>query len=140
MVNHIFAIVILSVIPFIFLVFANTLAILPSAEAARYFTQYSAVTLSFLGGVHWYDAISNNRKTHQYYIAMLPVLMGWIGLVFNGHLWVLSMLSVCYLAVLLYDKFYLFMPKSLVVDYIKLRMLFTTVVVISHGAIIMQLN
>ena len=40
-------------IPFLFLPLAVVFNLLPLHESARYFTQYSAVLLSFFGGIYW---------------------------------------------------------------------------------------
>ncbi|NVK56038.1 MAG: DUF3429 domain-containing protein [Alteromonadaceae bacterium] len=124
-------------LPFIGL---NALAftqILPQALVFLYFTQYSAVLLSFFGGIHWYDAISGNKDGHQKYMAMLPTLIGWVCLMHAGAPWVLATLSVSYLAIMFYDKQVLTLPKELVVEYTRLRMHLTTVVVICHAVMIL---
>ena len=127
-------------IPFIGLVLAGWFSWLPLSEAARYFTQYSAVLLSFFGGIHWFDAVSNQRTNHQIYVAMLPTIVGWLCLVFAGDIRVLGALSLAYLAVLFYDKFTLAMPKGLLMSYIALRVGLTTVVVVCHALMISLLT
>ncbi|QJR82518.1 DUF3429 domain-containing protein [Alteromonas pelagimontana] len=127
-------------IPFIFLAVTAVVDLLPVYEAARYFTQYSAVLLSFFGGVHWLDAIQNRRTNHQLYVAMLPTIIGWLCLIFNGDVRVLGVLSVSYVLLLMYDKYTLAFDKELVVSYISLRVLLTTVVVICHAIMIFQLQ
>lgn len=127
-------------IPFIVLPLAAVTGWLSLSEAARYFTQYSAVLLSFFGGVHWFDAISQQRTNHQLYIAMLPTIVGWLCLVNAGDTKVLGVLSLSYLAILVYDKFVLALPKGLVMSYISLRIVLTTVVVITHAAMIWLLS
>ncbi len=97
-----------------------------------YFVQYSAIILSFFGGIHWLDAIQNNRNNHQLYVAMLPSIIAWLSLIFLKGDTLLSVLSVSYIAILMYDKFVLALAKNILIDYIQLRVILTTVVVISH--------
>ncbi len=127
-------------IPFVFMPLAITLDWLAVSQAARYFTQYSAVLLSFFGGIHWWDAINQFRVNHQLYVAMLPTIIGWLCLVFSGSPVVLGVLSLSYLAILVYDKFTLAMPKALIMGYMSLRMALTTVVVITHAWMIFLLT
>ncbi|MBU2976971.1 DUF3429 domain-containing protein [Alteromonas sp. C1M14] len=126
-------------IPFILLPLVGSLDWLPLTTSARYFTQYSAVLLSFFGGIYWWDALSKREYGAQLYIAMLPTLLGWLCLVLAGHPFVLGLLSLCYLGVLFYDKQSLTLTKEEIVSYITLRMALTTVVVLSHGWMIILL-
>ncbi len=119
-------------IPFVglpFLVFFN---ILERYQGFLYFVQYSAIILSFFGGIHWLDAIQNRRKNHQLYVAMLPSIVAWLSLILLEGETLLSVLSVAYIAVLMYDKYVLAMEKDILIDYTTLRVVLTTVVVLSH--------
>ena len=89
-------------LPFIGLNALTFIDILPQSLVYLYFTQYSAVLLSFFGGVHWYDAISSNKPAHQMYVAMLPTIVGWICLTQTGAPWVLGVLSISYLLMMFY--------------------------------------
>lgn len=120
-------------LPFLLLPLAIMTNMLPLSEGARYFTQYSAVLLSFFGGIYWWDALSKKEFGSQIYLAMLPTIIGWLCLVFAGSGMVLSILSMTYLAVLFYDKYALTLNKEAIVSYITLRMMLTTVVVLCHG-------
>ncbi|MGM0833600.1 DUF3429 domain-containing protein [Halomonas qinghailakensis] len=57
------------------------------------FSYYSAVILSFLGGVHWGSALQVPRPDNRrrLFIAMVPSLIAWPALLFNvvTGLWVL---------------------------------------------------
>ena len=108
-------------IPFVAMPMAYQLNLLSLTQSAVYFVQYSAVLLSFFGGIHWWDAISNQRYDKQMLIAMLPTIVGWLCLVFSHDVKVFGVLSLSYVAVLLYDKFTLSLPKKQVVSYISLR-------------------
>ncbi len=130
----------MGLLPFLSACLAPLLGWLSLSESARYFTQYSAVLLSFFGGIHWWDAVSNKRSNHQLYIAMLPTIVGWLCLVFSGDLRVLGVLSLSYLGLLIYDKFTLVLDKEDIIQYTGLRMILTTVVVMSHGWMIYLLT
>lgn len=127
-------------IPFIGLPLLAVSGHLGMYEAMHYFTLYSAVLLSFFGGVHWYDAIANRNTGHQLYVAMLPTIIGWICLMLGSDIRTLGILSVSYLAVLIYDKFTLALPKDLVLSYTTLRIGLTTVVVLAHAFMIFLLK
>nr|WP_136252452.1 DUF3429 domain-containing protein [Ningiella ruwaisensis] len=101
-------------------------------EGYTYFTQYSAIILSFFGGIHWLDALQNRRKDHQLYIAMLPSITGFLALIFlEGH-WLFSTLSIAYIGILMYDKYVLALEKDILIDYTFMRVVLTTIVVICH--------
>lgn len=70
------------------------------------------------------------------YIAMLPTIIGWLCLTQAGAHWVLGVLSASYVLMMFYDKQVLTLPKTMVVDYTKLRMTLTTIVVLSHAVMI----
>ncbi|TPV61063.1 DUF3429 domain-containing protein [Aestuariibacter sp. GS-14] len=123
-------------VPFLALNIALFTQVYPSTLIYILFTQYSAVLLSFFGGIHWYDAVSSKRTGHQLYVAMLPTIIGWICLSQTGAHWALGVLSISYLLILFYDKQVLTLPKDMVVEYTKLRMTLTTVVVLSHAVMI----
>ncbi len=57
------------------------------------FTYYSAVILSFLGGIHWGSALQMPRADNprRLILAMMPSLIAWPALLFNTvtGLWVL---------------------------------------------------
>lgn len=127
-------------IPFFALPLLASLGLFPISEAARYFTQYSAVLLSFFGGIYWWDALQKQQFDKQLFIAMLPTIVGWLCLVFSGQYWVLGVLSLSYLAVLFYDKKSLVLTKEAIVSYITLRMGLTTIVVLCHAWLIFLLD
>lgn len=109
-------------------------------RAALHFIQYSAVLLSFFGGIHWLDAVQNKRKNHQLYVAMVPTIIGWLALVIGNDPRVLAALSVCYIGVLFYDKYNLALEKSLIIPYITLRVTLTSAVVVAHAWLIILLT
>jgi hypothetical protein len=101
-------------------------------QGYTYFVQYSAIILSFFGGIHWLDALQNRRKNHQLFVAMLPSIVGWLCLIWLDGYQLLSALSVAYIAILLYDKYVLALEKDILIPYTFLRTVLTTVAVISH--------
>jgi hypothetical protein len=101
-------------------------------QGYTYFVQYSAIILSFFGGIHWLDALQNRRKDHQLYVAMLPSIVAWVSLIFLDGYLLLSTLSVAYVGILMYDKYVLALEKDILIDYTFLRTILTSVVVISH--------
>lgn len=101
-------------------------------EGYTYFAQYSAIILSFFGGIHWFDALQNRRNNHQLFVAMLPSIVGWLSLVFLQGYMLFSVLSIAYVGVLMYDKYVLALEKDILIPYTFLRTVLTTVVVITH--------
>jgi hypothetical protein len=101
-------------------------------QGYTYFSQYSAIILSFFGGIHWLDALQNRRSNHQLYIAMLPSIIGWLSLVFLQGYMLFSALSIAYVGILMYDKYVLALEKDILIPYTFLRTVLTTVVVITH--------
>jgi hypothetical protein len=63
---------------------------------------------------------------------MVPSIIAWLSLVFLDGTILLSILSLSHIGVLIYDKYVLALEKDILLDYIQLRVLLTTVVVISH--------
>lgn len=119
-------------IPFVSMPILVMIGLMDAYLGYLYFVQYSAIILSFFGGIHWLDAIQNRRNGHQLYVSMLPSITAWISLIFLSGTMLLSVLSIAYISILLYDKFVLAMEKDILLDYTKLRMQLTTVVVLSH--------
>lgn len=101
-------------------------------QGYQYFVQYSAIILSFFGGIHWLDALQNRRSDHQLYVAMLPSIVGWTSLIFLDGYILLSALSIAYVGILMYDKYVLALEKDILIPYTFMRVFLTTVVVISH--------
>ena len=119
-------------LPFIGLPILIIIGQLEYYQGYLYFIQYSAIILSFFGGIHWLDALQNRRSDHQLYVAMLPSIIAWLSLIFLSGNALLSTLSVAYIGILMYDKYVLALEKDILIDYTFLRVVLTTVVVISH--------
>jgi hypothetical protein len=119
-------------LPFIGLPILIIIGQLEYYQGYLYFIQYSAIILSFFGGIHWLDALQNRRSDHQLYVAMLPSIIAWLSLIFLSGNALLSTLSVAYIGILMYDKYVLALEKDILIDYTFLRVVLTTIVVISH--------
>lgn len=119
-------------LPFIGIPIFVLIGQLPYYQGYLYFIQYSAIILSFFGGIHWLDALQNRRNNHQLYVAMLPSIIAWGALIFADGNALLSILSVAYIGILMYDKYVLALEKDILFDYIFLRTMLTTIVVLSH--------
>ena len=119
-------------IPFVVIPILVIIGLLDAYLGYLHFVQYSAIILSFLGGIHWLDALQNKRKNHQLFASMLPSIIAWLSLVFLDGSTLLGMLSLAHIGVLVYDKYVLALEKDILIDYTQLRVVLTTVVVISH--------
>lgn len=117
-------------LPFICLPLGHWLGILNPAAALPAFLQYSAVILSFLGGVHWTFGTYLGRDNRQTAIAMLPSIIAWLALVLLSPTLALVVLPLAYLALLVYDFKVL---QDAPGGYLALRTQLTLVAVISHG-------
>jgi hypothetical protein len=115
-------------IPFIMLplyIASDNLAIF---EGISYFIQYSAIILSFLGGVHWYESIRNESAGHQLYVSMLPSIVAWLSLVLLPPGIALITIGISHLLMLIYDLSVLKPSKA----YYAMRMRITSLVIGSH--------
>lgn len=94
------------------------------------FIPYSAVILSFLGGIHWGVALQNKNWGHSWRISvcMLPSLIGWVALVLPNQE-ALIVLMVAYALWWLYD--YTQIPNP---DYRRLRRCLSIVVLVCHAS------
>ncbi|GAA4896453.1 DUF3429 domain-containing protein [Ferrimonas pelagia] len=118
----------LGLLPFVGFALASYLAVLPADTATTAFLLYSALILSFLGGVHWSQAVLSKPNVMQAYVAMLPSLIGWCALLLLPESAALWLLCAAYLFILLYDMHTLDMPDG----YLSLRIALTTLVVLCH--------
>lgn len=87
---------------------ALTVAGITSNEALKvlqYFLAYSAVILSFLGGIHWGLAMQqgDHRSASQLATCMLPSLSAWISLTLPP-LTAITLLIASYLLWWIYDR------------------------------------
>lgn len=122
-------------IPFLFLPVAIESNALALFEGVSYFSQYSAIILSFLGGVLWFDGLTNNKPASQLYIAMLPSIIAWISVAFLPPLWCVMVLGIAFIALLSYEH----KVVESIEWYTNLRKLLTSVVMGCHLIVIWQL-
>jgi hypothetical protein len=87
-------------IPFIALPFYVLWGNVSYFEGISFFIQYSAIILSFLGGVLWINAIRHSHSQSQLYLSMLPSLLGWLCITIIPPLPALIMLGLTFLCVL----------------------------------------
>ena len=116
------------VIPFIVTAAMGAIGVYADA-ALQAFMVYSAVILSFLGGIHWglavRDGISNVQG--RLVIGMVPSLVAWVALAFLPALITLVVLAFFYIIWLRYDV------QAVTDDwYVKLRKPVTFVVAGTH--------
>ncbi|MBV0932914.1 DUF3429 domain-containing protein [Marinobacterium weihaiense] len=92
------------------------------------FTTYSAVILSFLGGIHWGVALSRPEWStpSRLCLCMLPSLLGWLALLLPMPATLIVLIG-SYLSWWLWDRTQLDQP-----DYRRLRMHLTAVAVLCH--------
>lgn len=116
-------------LPFIGMPLLISMEYITVFQGTLYFCQYSAIILSFFGGLHWFDALQNNRHSHQIYVAMLPSIVAWLCLALLSPGLTITLLAISYVLMLIYDLRYLDMPAG----YNKLRIKLSTLVLICHG-------
>jgi len=75
------------------------------APLAQAFLIYSAVILSFLGGIHWGLIMAKGMENPQgsLVICMIPSIIGWLSVAFLPVLWALGVLAIVYMLWLKYD-------------------------------------
>lgn len=114
--------------PFIGLPIFTLLDIISLFEGLSFFAQYSAIILSFLGGVIWFDGITSQKPIWQLYIAMLPSIVGWLSLIILPPKISIIILMVSFLALLMLEHKLL---KS-ALWYLRLRVRLTAITIGGH--------
>lgn len=126
----------LGLIPFLSLPFLHWTSWFENLNTIEAFTLYSAIILSFFGGVHWHASLTAPAHQIQIYIAMTPSILAWLAVAFGSPVYSLWILLICYLAILVYDLLTLKMPKG----YGALRTGLTLVAGLCHWWMIWQIN
>lgn len=110
--------------------FVGLTAMMYQPWAIGLFMTYSAVILSFLGGIHWGVALRDTdwRNNWRLCLCMLPSLLAWLALALPVEV-ALTLLLLSYAAWWLYD----FMQLA-IADYRRLRRCLTLVVLACHGS------
>lgn len=111
----------------------------------KIFYTYSAIVLSFLGGMHW-GVLTHTRSTGQieplrlYWIwSVVPPIVGWFALLSIPVFWNIAVLMVMYVLQYLMDTR---LTKKGIFPYwlLQLRRLLTLVVIINFIAILLRLK
>lgn len=119
-------------IPFLTIPLLITIEFISYSQGVFYFKQYSALILSFLGGVLWLNALMERHTPHMLYVAMLPSIFGWFAVSFLSNNMALTFLTLSFVSLVFYERLFLLIPKDWVKDYSKLRIILTAVVAASH--------
>lgn len=119
-------------IPFLGLPICVLLDVLSYSLAAHYFTLYSAIILSFLGGVLWFSSLLEKNTEHMIFIAMLPSIIGWLSLITLPVNLTIPVLSLSFVGLIFYEQKFLLIPESMVTQYTRLRWALTIVVTFAH--------
>ncbi|QEL12733.1 DUF3429 domain-containing protein [Kushneria phosphatilytica] len=131
-------------LPFVLCAAVVVLAGLPwQAIAMQAFLYYSAVILSFLGGIHWGVAMSldqggSTEFNGRMVMAMAPSLIAWPSLMLDARFALLALMAG-FLLVRLYER-----QSDSVARlpgwYLALRTLLTVVVVLTHLVLVIWLS
>nr|WP_298410789.1 DUF3429 domain-containing protein [uncultured Halomonas sp.] len=113
------------------------------ALAIKAFIFYSAVILSFLGGIHWGVAMSQDAPDTRNFsmrlvLSMVPSLLAWPALLLNYVAGIL-VLMIGFLFLRLYER-QASSIERLPRWYQNLRSVLTVVVVLCHLAVLVRLN
>ena len=119
-------------IPFVAMPVFISIEMISYSQGVYYFKHYSAVILSFLGGVLWLNALMERHTQHMLYIAMLPSILGWFAVSFLSNSMAVTLLTLSFVSLVFYERQFLLIPKEWVADYSKLRIWLTAVVAGSH--------
>lgn len=122
----------IGLMPFIMLPFLMLWETVSYFEGISFFIQYSAIILSFLGGVLWFDGIHNNRTPLFLYLSMIPLLTAWLGVIWLPPLLSLIILAVAFIVLIVYE----FTLSSLAIWYRSLRIRLTAITIGCHLMII----
>lgn len=114
--------------PFMGLPFMYIAGHISKFETSAYFVTYSAIILSFLGGIHWWDAYTRTQSRSQLYIAMLPSIAAlFLSIAFSAFT-AICLLALCFLLQLIYDLYKLEADQM----YRQLRSMLTGIVIGCH--------
>ncbi|REC95688.1 DUF3429 domain-containing protein [Kushneria indalinina] len=113
------------------------------AIALQAFLYYSAVILSFLGGIHWGVAMSLDHEGGHHFssrmmVAMAPSLLAWPALMLSPRFALLALMTG-FLLIRLYEA-QADSVERLPPWYTSLRTLLTVVVVVAHLSILLLLT
>jgi len=110
--------------------FVGLTAFMNQPWAISYFLPYSAIILSFLGGIHWGVAVRDSEWSNprRLCLCMLPSLLGWLALLLPVKAG-LMLLLVAYALWWAYDH-----SQLKIREYRQLRRCLSAVVIVCHGS------
>ena len=126
----------MGLLPFLFLPLAIEVNRLALYEGSHYFSQYSALILSFLGGTLWQQSINAQGPKQKAYLAMFPSIIGWFSLAFLPVIWCIVVLMSGFLLLLIYEISATKMPFW----YRQLRITLTSIVMGCHLVLTWQVH
>lgn len=126
----------LGLFPFAFIPLAIEMDRLALFVGVQYFAQYSAIILSFLGGVLWYHSLYVNESERLAYTAMLPSIVGWISLVFLPPFGTIVCLTVALVMLLIIEH----KTTNMALWYRNMRVSLTSIVTGCHLVILWQIH
>lgn len=129
-------------IPFLGIPIINLLDITAlSVFTYQTFITYSAIILSFFGGVHWLHALTNpESESNQIYWAMVPSVFGWLTISFVPIEHQLTLLVAGYILIYLLDTWLLAIPEAWKRSYWRLRQMLTAGACIGHVMMLFALS
>ncbi|USD35785.1 MULTISPECIES: DUF3429 domain-containing protein [Ferrimonas] len=119
-------------IPFVTLPLLLMAGVIDSVQAQIGFVQYSAIILSFLGGIHWYQGLLAGSGNWQIHFSMWPSIVGWLALVLAPIPVALGVLALAFAVMMAADRWIGRQPPG----YRTLRLSLTSVAVVSHGGML----
>ncbi|QSR34598.1 DUF3429 domain-containing protein [Marinobacterium iners] len=110
--------------------FVGLTALMYQPWAITFFLSYSAVILSFLGGIHWGVALRDEQWSNSWRLClcMLPSLLGWLALLLPQQA-ALMLLLAAYALWWAYDY-----SQLKIKEYRQLRRCLSLVVMVCHGS------
>ena len=67
---------------------------------------------------------------------MLPSIVAWLALITFADARTLGVLSLAYIGMVMYDKYTLQMQPDMIIEYTRLRVILTSVVVVCHALMV----
>jgi hypothetical protein len=109
-------------------------------KALLAYKAYSAIILAFLGGIHWGLALKNDQihSVSLYVSSVLISLIAWLSLTLDYNKNTLLALVAGYGLVLMIDN-WLFKSNIIQLWFLKMRLLATTLVIMTHILIFIKL-
>ena len=135
----------LGLVPFLYFSFIDQfLEIFTIENRATFIISYSAIILSFLGGIHWGVALFQNnnheniRKNNiRFIISVIPSILGWISL-FLLDIYGITLIIISFLLLFIYD-FYSLRQFNFIHWFFYLRFMLSLIVTFALVNTLLQL-